>query len=113
MNKLNTIITVSKEAIEKISDILSKESKNSMFRISLEGGGCSGFKYKFNIDDEYNKKNDFLFKESNIKIVIDKISLQYIKGSQIHFVDNIMMQSFQINNPNANSSCGCGTSFSI
>ena len=105
---MNTNIEISKKAKEEINNLLLDENKGSFFRISVEGGGCSGFKYSFTIDKTFNpddKKFD--------NVIIDQISLEYIKGSILEYNDTLIEKSFKIINPNAKSSCGCGTSFSL
>ncbi|MDD9329079.1 MAG: iron-sulfur cluster assembly accessory protein, partial [Bartonella sp.] len=81
-------------------------------RISVEGGGCSGFSYKYDLVSE-SKEDDFIIKKGGAVVLIDSISLPFMEGAEIDFVDDLMGQSFQIHNPNATSSCGCGVSFSI
>jgi len=81
-------------------------------RISVEGGGCSGFSYKYDLVDTQDE-DDIVIEKLGARVLIDAISLPYIGGSEIDFVDDLMGQSFQIRNPNATSSCGCGTSFAI
>ncbi|MBL4892862.1 MAG: iron-sulfur cluster assembly accessory protein [Rhizobiaceae bacterium] len=81
-------------------------------RVTVEGGGCSGFSYKFDLVNE-QKDDDLLIEGEGGKILIDSMSMIYMGGSEIDFVDDLMGQSFQINNPNAIASCGCGTSFSV
>jgi iron-sulfur cluster assembly accessory protein len=81
-------------------------------RVAVEGGGCSGFSYKFDLA-EGPQDDDIIVAKGDATVFIDKLSLIYMAGSQIDFVDNLLGQSFQINNPNAVASCGCGTSFSI
>ena len=103
-NKIEFTDSAKKE-IEKI--VLAK-GKNTYFRISVLGGGCSGFKYTFSFDDK-TKPDDIIFN----KTVIDKNSLQIIDGSTIDFKKELIGNSFVINNPKANSSCGCGLSFSV
>ena len=105
---MNTNIEISKKAKEEINKLLQNEKNGSFFRISVEGGGCSGFKYNFSIDEHLNledKKFD--------NVIIDPISLEYIKGSILEYNDTLIEKSFKISNPNAKSSCGCGTSFSF
>ena len=82
------------------------------FRITVLGGGCAGFQYKFDFDNKKNE-DDILIKTKKVSLVIDSTSLELIKGSQIDFVDELIGSSFKITNPQASSSCGCGTSFSI
>ena len=105
---MNTNIEISKKAKEEINNLLLDENKGSFFRISVEGGGCSGFKYSFTIDKTFNP-NDKKFDN----VIIDQISLEYIKGSILEYNDTLIEKSFKIINPNAKSSCGCGTSFSL
>ena len=107
-----TAITLSERAARRIGDILKKEPSGAMLRISVEGGGCSGFQYKFDFDQ--NRTSDDLVLERNGAIVlIDPISQQYMTGAEIDFVDDLIGASFKINNPVASAACGCGTSFSI
>jgi len=107
-----TAITLSERAARRIGDILKKEPSGAMLRISVEGGGCSGFQYKFDFDQ--NRTSDDLVLERNGAIVlIDSISQQYMTGAEIDFVDDLIGASFKINNPVASAACGCGTSFSI
>ena len=106
-------VTATKAALNRIAKILDKDDgNNTALRISVEGGGCSGFSYNFDLVSEIND-DDFVIEGQDGKIVIDEISLVYMGGSEIDFVDDLMGQSFQVNNPNAVASCGCGTSFSI
>ena len=91
---------------------LIKEDKSNYFRITVLGGGCSGFQYKFDFDNIKNDE-DILFKTNKISVLIDKISLGLINGSRIDYVNELIGSSFKVTNPKASSSCGCGTSFSI
>lgn len=102
---------VSNNAIKRIEEIAIKQG-HKYFRISVDGGGCQGFSYKFDFDQNL-KKNDKVFKFSNIQVIIDSTSLGFLKGSQLDFVDDMIGSYFKISNPNASSTCGCGTSFSI
>ena len=88
------------------------EAGKSALRVSVEGGGCSGFSYKFDLADGV-QDDDVIVEKNDAKVLIDNLSLVYMAGSEIDFVDNLLGQSFQIKNPNAVASCGCGTSFSI
>ena len=101
-------IEFTKEANQQIAKIISEQVKNSYFRISVEGGGCSGFKYNFSFDREI-KDDDILFE----KTVIDKDSLKIISGSVVNYKKEMIGSSFTIENPKAKSSCGCGLSFSL
>lgn len=105
-------VTVSDNAFNRIEKILSKEGDKTALRVSVEGGGCSGFSYKFDLVDD-KRDDDIVLEKGNARVVIDNLSLVYMAGSEIDFVDDLMGQSFQIKNPNAIASCGCGTSFSI
>ena len=102
---------VSNNAINRIKEISLKE-KQKYFRISVDGGGCQGFSYKFDFDQNI-KTNDKLFKFNDIEVIIDDTSLGFLKGSQLDFVNDMIGSYFKITNPNASSTCGCGTSFSI
>ncbi|MBX8800865.1 iron-sulfur cluster insertion protein ErpA [Pseudochrobactrum asaccharolyticum] len=107
-----TDISVSDAAAKRIVKILQKQTDKSALRISVEGGGCSGFSYKFDLVDDSND-DDLIIEKDGAKVLIDSISVPYIDGSVIDFIDDLMGQSFQINNPNVTSSCGCGVSFAI
>lgn len=105
-------ITLTANAIKRLANILANEPQNSAMRIAVEGGGCSGFSYKFDITNTKNK-DDYIINENGAVVYIDAISLPYMLGSQIDFVDDLVGKSFKIKNPNATASCGCGTSFSV
>lgn len=101
-------INFSKKAVEKINLLISKKPSGTFFRIAVKGGGCSGFKYDFSFD---SKIEDNDLKHENI--VIDKSSLDMLKGSQVDFTNELIGSSFKISNPKTKSSCGCGVSFSF
>ncbi|WP_336279356.1 HesB/IscA family protein [Bartonella sp. CB175] len=105
-------VNISDFAAKRIAQILLSEPDKIGLRISVEGGGCSGFSYKYNLVSE-SEEGDFVLKKDGAIVFIDSISLPFMKGAEIDFVDDLMGQSFQIRNPNAISSCGCGVSFSI
>ncbi|OWZ92100.1 iron-sulfur cluster assembly accessory protein [Sinorhizobium sp. LM21] len=105
-------VTLSDAAAKRIATILRSDNHNNAMRVSVEGGGCSGFSYKFDLVDSSND-DDLVLEKNEAKVLIDSLSLVYMGGSEIDFVDNLLGQSFQIKNPNAVASCGCGTSFSI
>ena len=98
--------------MSRVARILSSEDEMSALRASVEGGGCSGFSYKFDLVSS-ESDDDIVIADGQAKVVVDPVSLMYMDGSVIDFVDDLMGQSFQIKNPNATASCGCGTSFSI
>ena len=101
-------INFSKQAVERINQLIEKKPLGTFFRIAVKGGGCSGFKYDFTFDKEIDE-NDH--KHENI--VIDKSSLEMLKGSQVDFARELIGSSFKISNPKTKSSCGCGVSFSF
>ena len=101
-------INFSQKAVEKINLLISKKPLGTFFRISVKGGGCSGFKYDFSFDVKINVDD---LKHENI--VIDKSSLDMLKGSQVDFANELIGSSFKISNPKTKSSCGCGISFSF
>ena len=101
-------INFSKQAVERINQLISKKPLGTFFRIAVKGGGCSGFKYDFSFDKEIDE-NDLKHKN----IVIDKSSLDMLKGSQVDFAQELIGSSFKISNPKTKSSCGCGVSFSF
>lgn len=107
-----TSVTVTARAAERINEIMSGEEIARALRVSVEGGGCSGFQYKFDLIPEAGP-DDIVLERAGAKVVIDKVSLPYLAGSEIDFVDDLIGSAFRINNPQATASCGCGTSFSV
>ena len=105
-------VTVSDAAARRVAAIVAGEPDKSALRVSVEGGGCSGFSYKFDLADAPGD-DDVVIKRDGATVLVDRVSLMYLGGSVIDFVDDLMGQSFQVRNPNATASCGCGTSFSI
>jgi iron-sulfur cluster insertion protein len=107
-------IVVTESAARRIAALREQEEEaaNAFLRISVSGGGCSGFQYGLNFDETQNA-DDHLFVRDGIAVVVDDVSLDLLNGSEIDFVEDLMGASFQIRNPNAASSCGCGNSFSI
>ncbi|MGV8937120.1 MAG: iron-sulfur cluster insertion protein ErpA [Allorhizobium sp.] len=110
MTELN--VTMSETAARRIAAVVASETDKTALRVSVEGGGCSGFSYKFDLEGEA-QPDDIVVEKNGAKVLIDPVSLIYMSGSEIDFVDNLIGQSFQIKNPNAVASCGCGTSFSV
>jgi iron-sulfur cluster assembly accessory protein len=106
-------LVVTHAALKRVARILSGEPGKVALRISVEGGGCSGFSYRYDIVGDDRAEGDFVVEGEGARVVIDPVSLQYMAGSKVDFVDDLMGQSFQIKNPNAVASCGCGTSFSV
>ena len=106
-------IGISDGAAKQIADLIEKEKKDGMrLRVAVSGGGCSGFQYGFSLDDITNA-DDHLFAKNNIEVIVDEISLEYLSGSELDYVQDLIGSYFSIKNPNASSTCGCGTSFSI
>jgi iron-sulfur cluster assembly accessory protein len=105
-------VTVSARAARRIAAILAAEPAPAMLRLAVTGGGCSGFQYNFAID-EIRLEDDLVLERDGARILIDPVSLDFLKGSEIDFTDDLIGQAFRVNNPNATSSCGCGTSFSV
>ena len=105
-------VTLSARAARQIAKIIAAEGKPMMLRLAVTGGGCSGFQYNFALDDAL-ADDDLVVEEGGVKVLIDSTSLEFLKGSEIDYVDDLIGASFKVNNPNAASSCGCGTSFSV
>lgn len=105
-------VTLSEAAAKRIATIVAADAEKQALRVSVEGGGCSGFSYKFDLDGQ-PAGDDIVISRDGATVLIDPMSLIYMAGSEIDFVDNLLGQSFQIKNPNAVASCGCGTSFSV
>ena len=105
-------VHVTERAARRISEILQSEAAGSMLRVSVKGGGCSGFQYTFEIDQNA-AGDDLTVSRDGVTVLIDSVSLPFLKGAHIDFVDDLMGQAFRVENPNATASCGCGTSFSI
>jgi iron-sulfur cluster assembly accessory protein len=107
-----TGVELSERAAKRILAILADEPAGAVFRVGVDGGGCSGFQYSFAIAPAPSA-DDLIVERDGAKIAIDETSLNYLSGARIDFVDDLMGQSFRIDNPNASASCGCGTSFSV
>jgi iron-sulfur cluster assembly accessory protein len=105
-------VSLSDRAARRIARILSAEPGGTALRVSVSGGGCSGFQYGFDLDAS-RTDDDLVIERDGATVLIDSVSLPFMGGSEIDFVDDLIGQSFQIHNPNATASCGCGTSFSI
>ena len=103
---------VTERAARRILKILAAEPDGSMLRVSVNGGGCSGFSYDFGFDRGRNA-DDLVIERDGATVLVDAVSLPFLAGSTLDFVDDLMGQAFRVSNPNATASCGCGTSFSI
>jgi iron-sulfur cluster assembly accessory protein len=105
-------VTVSARAARRIAEILKAESQPVMLRLAVTGGGCSGFSYNFELD-AMRMDDDLIVERDGAVVLIDPVSLDFLKGAEIDFSDDLIGAAFKVNNPNAKSSCGCGTSFSV
>ncbi len=103
---------VSEKAAKRIAKILAREAEGTALRVSVSGGGCSGFQYGFDLT-AVAEPDDVVIRQEGATVYVDPVSLEYMKGSVLDFIDDLMGQSFQVKNPLATASCGCGTSFSI
>ena len=106
-----TPVTVTERAARRILEIAASEPA-TMLRVSVEGGGCSGFQYKFDLE-RAAAADDIIVEQGGAKVLIDPVSLGYISGSEIDFIDDLIGASFRVKNPKATASCGCGTSFAL
>lgn len=104
--------TVTSRAARRIAEIISAEAGDAMLRVAVTGGGCSGFQYNFALDDA-RAEDDIVIERDGVIVLVDPMSLDFLKGAELDFVDDLIGAAFKINNPNATSSCGCGTSFSV
>ena len=105
-------VIVTERAAHRIGEILRREPAGTMLRVSVAGGGCSGFQYRFDTERE-RAQDDVVIEKAGATVLIDPVSLDYMAGSEIDFVDDLIGSSFKVNNPKATASCGCGTSFAI
>jgi iron-sulfur cluster insertion protein len=105
-------IILTENAAKRVSEIAVKLGKAPILRLSVEGGGCSGFQYKFGMADSI-ESDDIHVHEAGAELVVDPISLDLVRGSAVDFVESLGGKSFQVTNPNAASGCGCGSSFSV
>jgi iron-sulfur cluster insertion protein len=105
-------ITLSERAVRRIAELLSTEKAPALFRVSVEGGGCSGFQYRFDLVTE-SAPDDLILERDGARVVVDPVSLGFVQGSEIDFTDDLIGAQFKINNPNVTAACGCGTSFSV
>lgn len=106
-------VVLTDRAAKRINRIVAKEEPGTVLRISVAGGGCSGFQYEYNLVNETPTEDDLVLTRDGATVYIDSMSLEFMGGAEIDFVDDLIGQSFQIRNPNAVASCGCGTSFAV
>ena len=105
-------VVVTERAARKIGEILGREPAGTMLRVSVEGGGCSVFQYKFDTEKS-RADDDIVIEKGGATVLIDPVSLDYMAGSEIDFVDDLIGSAFKVHNPKATASCGCGTSFAL
>lgn len=105
-------VTLSESAAVQIKKIMAKQGIDKYLRVAVEGGGCSGFQYKFDFADAPNA-DDIVIERSGAKVVVDDMSLEFLSGSEIDYTNELIGSAFKIHNPNATAGCGCGTSFSV
>lgn len=108
----DTAIDITSSAAERVATIATKQGKPAILRLSVEGGGCAGFQYKFGLADAIEGDDEVAMRDG-VTLVVDSVSLDLVRGSAVDFVKSLAGASFQVTNPNAASGCGCGTSFSI
>jgi len=112
MSGAETTVEITQAAVRKIAALLVDEPQGAAFRVGVEGGGCSGFKYLFSVSPQ-PAAGDLVLERDGARLVVDETSLPFLEGARVDFVDDLMGQSFRVVNPNAASSCGCGVSFSV
>jgi len=106
-------LTMSDSAVRRVARMIEAEGQpNMMLRVAVSGGGCSGFQYGFSFDDTV-RDDDLTFERDGVTLVVDDVSLDLLQGAEIDYVEELIGASFQIRNPNASSSCGCGSSFAV
>lgn len=106
--------SVTPNAVTRLSHLLARETAGTRLRVAVDGGGCSGFQYRFDFDATPPTQEDVIIQgEAGVAVVIDKISLDFLKGSQLDYVESLGAAAFEIKNPNATASCGCGNSFAV
>jgi iron-sulfur cluster assembly accessory protein len=106
-------VSLTDRAARRIGRILAKEPEGTVLRISVSGGGCSGFQYEYNLVQETPANDDIVLSKDTATVLIDTLSLEFMGGAEIDYSDDLIGASFQIKNPNAVASCGCGTSFAV
>lgn len=106
------MITLTSSAITKVKEILNEETTPSKLRAYVQGGGCSGFSYGFMVEDTKTNDDDFIMVFDGVEVVVDAMSAQYLEGAEIDYKDGLEGSQFVIKNPNAQTTCGCGSSFS-
>ena len=106
------MITITENATNKVAELIQEEAEVRALRIFVQGGGCSGFQYGFTWDNDVSEE-DFVIEQQTVKFVVDAMSMQYLQGATVDYVESFEGNSFVISNPNAETTCGCGSSFSV
>ena len=110
---MDTQFSISETAVARIAHLLADEPKGTHLRVAVEGGGCSGFQYKYDFEVAAPAGDDKVFGSEQAPVIVDETSLQFLSGSMLDYVETLGAAAFEIKNPNAKSGCGCGNSFSV
>ena len=113
METLESAVTLSDKAVGKIKELLggAEDAEGQALRIAVRGGGCSGFQYALALDRR--KDDDHVFEHAGVSVVVDKVSMQFVLGSEVDYIDGLQGAGFTVNNPNVVAACGCGSSFQV
>jgi iron-sulfur cluster assembly accessory protein len=111
MDAPQTAVTITDSAAEKIRDLVASNEQDQALRVAVKGGGCSGFQYALALDAP--KSDDHVFEQNGVAVIVDKLSMQFVFGSQVDFIDGLQGAGFTVNNPNVVAACGCGSSFQV
>ena len=111
METQETAVTVTDTAAEKIRDLVASNAADQALRVAVKGGGCSGFQYALALDAP--KADDHVFEHNGVSVIVDKLSMQFVFGSEVDYVDGLQGAGFTVNNPNVVAACGCGSSFQV
>ncbi len=106
------VVILTEAAARRVAEIMKTEAPGSVLRVGVDGGGCSGFQYTYTVTTERGE-DDLVLEREGATVLVDQISLEYLKGCQIDFIDDLMGRMFKISNPAATASCGCGSSFAV
>jgi iron-sulfur cluster insertion protein len=113
MSEQTSLITITENAAAKVAELILEEPGAIALRIFVQGGGCSGFQYGFAWEEDAVNEDDFTIEQNGVKFVIDAMSMQYMTGARVDFYDDLTGTGFKIENPQAETTCGCGSSFSM
>ena len=111
MDTPESAVTITDPAAEKIRDLVAANESEQALRVAVKGGGCSGFQYALALDAP--KADDHVFEQNGVSVVVDKVSMQFVFGSEVDYVEGLQGAGFQVNNPNVVAACGCGSSFQV